>query len=83
MSNWEIKGLLYQCNARTNEEYKLELKKRRRLMEILLLLGVLTLGSMIALILLKPETLESYTIGFFCGVGTGLINVSNIVKKFL
>ncbi len=73
MSNWEIKGLLYQCNARTNEEYKLELKKRRRLMGILLLLGVLTLGSMIALILLKPEILESYTAGFFCGVGTGLI----------
>ena len=28
---------------------------------------------MIALIILKPETLESYTAGFFCGVGTGLI----------
>ena len=22
MNGWEIKGLLYQCNARTNEEYK-------------------------------------------------------------
>lgn len=27
MNGWEIKGLLYQCNARTNEEYKIELKK--------------------------------------------------------
>lgn len=73
MNGWEIKGLLYQCNARTNEEYKLELKKRQRLMGILLLLGVLTLGTMIALILINPENLESYTAGFFCGVGTGLI----------
>lgn len=73
MNGWEIKGLLYQCNARTNEEYKLELKKRQRLMGILLLLGVLTLSTMIALILINPENLESYTAGFFCGVGTGLI----------
>lgn len=73
MSNWEIKGLLYQCNARTNEEYKTELKKRQRLMGILLLLGILTLATMITLILIKPDTLESYTAGFFSGVGTGLI----------
>ena len=73
MNGWEIKGLLYQCTARTNEEYKAELKKRQRLMGILLLLGVLTLGTMIALILLKPDALESYTAGFFTGIGTGLI----------
>ena len=73
MSGWEIKGLLYQCNARTNEEYKVELKKRQRLMGFLLLLGVFTLATMITLILIKPEMLESYTAGFFSGVGTGLI----------
>lgn len=73
MNGWEIKGLLYQCNAKNNEEYKAELKKRKRPMVILLLLGLLTLGTLIALILIKPETLESYTAGFFCGIGTGLI----------
>lgn len=73
MNGWEIKGLLYQCNARTNEEYKIELKKRQRLMGILLLLGILTLATMISLIILKPETMENYTAGFYCGVGTGLI----------
>lgn len=73
MNGWEIKGLLYQCNARTNEEYKVELKKRQRLMGILLLLGVLTIGTIIALILINPETQESYPAGFFCGIGTGLI----------
>lgn len=73
MNGWEIKGLLYQCNARTNEEYRIELKKRQRLMGFLFLLGVLTLATMISLILLKPETMESYTAGFFTGVGTGLI----------
>ncbi len=73
MNGWEIKGLLYQCNARTNEEYKVELKKRQRLMGILLLLGALTIGTIIALILINPETLESYPAGFFCGIGTGLI----------
>lgn len=73
MNGWEIKGLLYQCNARTNEEYKIELKKRQRLMGILLLLGILTLATMISLIILKPETMENYTAGFFSGVGTGLI----------
>lgn len=73
MSGWEIKGLFYQCTARTNEEYKAELKKRQRLMIILLLLGVLTLVIMAVLIITKSDTLESYTAGFFCGVGTGLI----------
>lgn len=73
MNGWEIKGLLYQCNARTNEEYKIELKKRQHLMGILLLLGILTLATMVSLIILKPETMENYTVGFFCGVGTGLI----------
>ena len=42
-------------------------------MGILLLLGVVTLATMITLILVKPETLESYTAGFFTGAGTGLI----------
>ena len=73
MNGWEIKGIFYHCTARTNEEYKVELKKRQRLMLILLLLGVVTLAVMIALLLLKPDTTESYTAGFFCGVGTGLI----------
>lgn len=73
MSGWEIKGLLYHCTARTNEEYKVELKKRQRLMLILLFLGILTLATMITLILIKSDTTESYTAAFFCGVGTGLI----------
>lgn len=73
MNGWEIKGLLYQCNARTNEEYKIELKKRQRLMGILLLLGILTLATMISLIILKPETMGNYTACFFSGVSTGLI----------
>lgn len=73
MNGWEIKGLLYQCNARTNEEYKAELKKRQRLMGILLLLGIVTLATTLAFLLLKPEAIASYTAGFFCGVGTGLI----------
>ena len=42
-------------------------------MGILLLLGVFTLAVMITLILLKPELLESYTAGFYTGVGSGLI----------
>lgn len=73
MNGWEIKGLLYQCNARTNEEYRAELKKRQRLMGILVLLGIVTVVTMIAIIILIPESLESYSAGFFCGVGTGLI----------
>ena len=73
MNGWEIKGLLYHCTARTNEEYKMELKKRQRLMMFLLFLGILTLSTMIALILLKPDASESYSSWFFCGVGTGLI----------
>ncbi len=73
MNGWEIKGLLYQCNARTNEEYRAELKKRQHLMVVLLLLGILTLVVMAVLLITKPDTLESHTAGFFCGVGTGLI----------
>lgn len=73
MNGWEIKGLFYHCTARTNEEYKAELKKRQRLMIVLLLLGMVTLAVMAVLILTKPEATESYTAGFFCGVGTGLV----------
>lgn len=73
MSSWEIKGLFYNCTARTNEEYKVELKKRQHLMIVLLLLGILTLAVMGILIATRPETTESYTAGFFCGVGTGLV----------
>lgn len=73
MNGWELKGLIYQCNARNNEEYRVELKKRQRLMVIFLLLGVLTLGTMITLLALHPEHFESYTAGFFSGVGIGLI----------
>ena len=73
MSGWEIKGLLYHCTARTNEEYKAELKKRQRLMIVLLLLGILTLAVMAILLVTQPETTDSYTTGFFCGAGTGLV----------
>lgn len=73
MNGWEIKGLLYQCTARTNEEYRSELKKRQRLMCLLLLLGIVTLAAMLAIIFLTPNAQENYSAGFFCGVGTGLI----------
>jgi len=73
MSGWEIKGLLYHCSARTNEEYKVELKKRQRLMVILLCLGILTHATMIVLILTKPDASESSPVWFFCGAGTGLM----------
>ena len=81
MNGWEIKGLLYQCNARTNEEYKVELKKRQRMMVILLLLGVLTHATLAVIAWLQPELPENYSIGFFSGLGTGLI-VGGLVEIF-
>ena len=41
-------------------------------MVILMLLGILTLTAMAALILLKPDTTENFTAGFFCGIGIGV-----------
>lgn len=73
MNGWEIKGILYNCTARTNEEYKDELKKRQRLMIVLLFLGILTLVAMAVLLLTEAESSENYAAGFFCGAGIGLI----------
>lgn len=73
MNGFEMKGLLYHCNARTNEEYKTELKKRKCLMLTFLLLGILTLITAIFFLIFQPETSENYTVAFFCGVGVGLI----------
>ena len=67
------KSFVYDCTARNNEEYKAELKKRMRTMTVLFVLGALTLATMIVLILLKPEMLESYEAGLFTGMGTGLM----------
>ena len=81
MNGWEIKGLLYQCNARTNEEYKIELKKRQRLMVSIMLLGILTLGALAVIAQLKPELPENCSISFVSGVCTGLI-VGGLVGIF-
>jgi len=81
MNGWEIKGLLYQCNARTNEEYKAELEKRKGMMKFILLLGILTYGTLAVIAWLKPELSENYSIGFFSGIGTGLI-VGGLVEIF-
>ena len=60
MSVWDIKSFVYDCTAKNNEEYRQELKKRMRTMIVLFVLGALTLATMIVLIILKPEMLESY-----------------------
>lgn len=73
MSVWDIKSFVYDCTARNNEEYKQELKKRMKTMIVLFVLGALTLATMIVLIILKPEMLESYEAGLFTGMGVGLM----------
>lgn len=73
MSVWDIKSFVYDCTARNNEEYKQELKKRMKTMIVLFVLGALTLATMIVLIILKPEMMESYEAGLFTGMGVGLM----------
>ena len=77
MSVWDIKSFVYDCTARNNEEYKQELKKRMKTMIVLFVLGALTLATMIVLIILKPEMLESYEAGLF----TGIIQLRNRMKN--
>lgn len=81
MNGWEIKGLLYQCNARTNDEYKVELEKRKRMMKFILLLGMLTLDTLVVIARLKPELLENRSISFVSGVCVGLI-VGGLVEIY-
>ena len=67
------KSFVYDCTAKNNEEYKEELKKRMRTLVVMFALGALTLVTMIVLIVLKPQMLESYEAGLFTGMGTGLM----------
>lgn len=67
------KSFVYDCTAKNNEEYKEELKKRMRTLVVMFVLGALTLVTMIVLIVLKPQMLESYEAGLFTGMGTGLM----------
>lgn len=73
MSLWDLKSFVYDCTAKNNEEYKKELKKRMRTMVVLFILGALTLATMVVLIILKPQMLESYEAGLFTGMGVGLM----------
>ncbi|MBQ7359367.1 MAG: hypothetical protein IJW63_04635 [Lachnospiraceae bacterium] len=73
MSLWDLKSFVYDCTAKNNEEYKLELKKRMRSMVVLFVLGVLTLITMGVLIWQNPEMMESFRAGLFTGVGVGLM----------
>ena len=73
MSAWELKNLVYDCTARNNEEYRVELKKRMRTLTVLFGLGLLTLAVTIGLILQQPELMESFRAGLFSGIGTGLM----------
>lgn len=67
-----LEAFMYDCRAKNNEEYKEALKKRMRALLVLLVLGVITLATMILLIYLKPEMLDSYEAGLLTGLGTGL-----------
>ena len=71
LNGW--KSFIYDCTAKNNEEYKAELMKRVRTLVVLCTLGVITLATMVVLIFLRPEMLESYEAGLFTGMGTGMI----------
>lgn len=74
MNNNCFQGLLSNCTAKNNEEYKAELQKRMRAMLVLLLLGIVILSIVGVLMLLQPEFVQnSYYAGWFMGLSTGLI----------
>ncbi len=69
-----MRGLFCQmCHAKNNEEYRAVLKKRQVKVIWLALAGMGPIGaSLTAYFFWKNEALE-YQLGFFLGVGTGLV----------
>jgi len=73
MSRFELKGVLYDCNAKNNEEFKKELEKRKKIVLALFFMGVLMIAIMLVLLAFMPEMMESFHAGFYTGVGGGLM----------
>lgn len=67
-----MKGLFCGgCKARTNDEYRVVLKKRQKRMPVLLIAGLLTVAAGIVYIGINGFE-DSYALGFVFGFGTGL-----------
>lgn len=67
-----MRGLLCGTNAQTNEEYRQVIKRRMKFMAGLIVIGILTAGIAIYTEFFTEAVLESYILGVYSGVGTGL-----------
>lgn len=75
-----FQGFLTNCTAKNNEEYRTILKKRRTIMRLMFLLGIIILGITCAFMILKPDIVQDTShIGWFLGLSTGFILGSILV----
>lgn len=73
MSRIELTGVMYDCNAKNNEEFKKELQKRKKIVIGLFFMGVLMILTMVVLLFVKPDMMEGFHSGFYTGIGSGLM----------
>lgn len=76
-------GMFCGTNVSSNEEYKKYVKKRIMIMKVLVFIGVVTLGVAMAAEQIWNIQADSYILGVYSGVGSGLMvaGVVLIVKN--
>ncbi len=60
--------------AKTDEEYRIVLKKRRKFIPVLILLGALSI--VVSMFLLQMEDEKAFVSGLYMGLGCGILAVS-------
>lgn len=67
-----MKGIFCHTKAKTNEEFRKELKRKNIMLGILAVLGLLTLGTAFWAHRYQVFVAE-HTLGFYTGAGTGIL----------
>lgn len=66
-------GMFCGTSVTSNEEYRKYVKKRIKVLSLLIVLGVLTMGVVFMAETIWNMELESYTLGLYSGFASGLI----------
>ncbi|MDD6616012.1 MAG: hypothetical protein PUF13_07930, partial [Lachnospiraceae bacterium] len=67
-----MKGIFCHTKAKTNEEFRKELKRKNILLGALAALGLVTLGTAFFAYRCQVSVSE-HTLGFYTGAGTGIL----------
>lgn len=68
-----MRGIIWRTTAKTNEEYKLVIKKRIKFMIGIIAIGIITTAVALYAELYMDAVISGHMLGFYTGVGTGLV----------